>query len=116
MKAYRRMLGISWKEKKTNEWVKEEINRICGRQLEGFVDMVKRRKFRFFGHMVRGGGVAKAVVEGAMEGRRGRGRPQGDWAGNLKEWSGESIVELNRMALDRRRWRVTVEDWVHQRP
>ena len=50
MKSYRRMLVISWKEKKTNEWVKVEITRICGQELKGFVDMVRRQQFSFLAH------------------------------------------------------------------
>jgi hypothetical protein len=104
------------KEKKTNEWIKKEVVRICGEEVEGFVDMMKRRKFGFFGHLVRGHGILKAIVKGGVEGRRGRGRPQGDWAGNLKDWTGQWMVELSRMANDRMRWRANVKKWVHQRP
>ena len=51
--------------------------------------MKKKRKFQYFGHRVRGGGTARAVMEGGVEGGRGRGRPQGNWIGHLKEQSGE---------------------------
>ena len=42
MKSYRRLLGISWKEKKTNELVKTKTREICEYELEGVVEMVKR--------------------------------------------------------------------------
>eukprot|EP00794_Sanderia_malayensis_P000877 gene877-173_t len=29
MKMYRRLLGVTWKEKKTNQWVRQEIARQC---------------------------------------------------------------------------------------
>ena len=72
MKIYRRLLGISWKEKKTNVFVKNRIREICGYE-PGVAEMVKKRKFKYFGHHVRGGGTAKAVMEGGMEGTCERG-------------------------------------------
>lgn len=116
MKTYRRMLGISWKEKKTNEWVNNKIFEICRYEPEGVVEIVKKRKFKYFGHLVRGGGTARAVMEGSMQGRRGKGRPQGNWMGNLREWSGKGCFNLTRMAEDRERWRQAVHSWVHPRP
>ena len=81
MKAYRRLLGVTWKEKKTNEWVWDKIKECCRRELEEVVDVVKRRKFRYFGHLVRGGGLEREMMEGKMEGRRGVGRPPASWGG-----------------------------------
>ncbi len=46
MKSYRKLLGVSWKQKKTNEWVRDKIKKCCGRELEEVVDVVKRGKFR----------------------------------------------------------------------
>ncbi|KAG1712187.1 Conserved oligomeric Golgi complex subunit 6 [Nymphon striatum] len=111
MKTYRRMLGISWKEKKTNKWVRNEVKRICGSELESVIDTMKRRKFKYFGHMVRGGGMARAILEGEVEGSRGRGRPMGSWLGNLKEWSGQAASVLTRRAEDRVLWMNSVRAW-----
>ena len=116
MKTYRRILGISWKEKKTNEWVRSKVRRIYGFKKENFIDTVKRRKFKFFGHVVRRGGMARAVMEGGIEGRNCRGRPMGSWMGNLKEWSGEMANTLTRQAANRVLWRNNVRTWVHPRP
>ena len=38
--------------------------------------------------------MSKDTVEGGVEGRRDRGRPQEDWAWNLKEWIRERMVNL----------------------
>ncbi|KAG1649750.1 Synaptotagmin-6 [Nymphon striatum] len=53
-----------------------------------------------------GGGMARAVMEGAVEARRGR--PMGNWIRNLKEWSGEMENTLTRQAEDRALWRNSV--------
>eukprot|EP00794_Sanderia_malayensis_P013583 gene13581-biopygen10845 len=78
--------------------------------------MVKKRKLKFYGHEVRRGGLLRAVIEGRTEGRRGRGRPQGNWQENLKDWSGKSLGELKELAKDRERWKDVVFKWVHPRP
>ena len=65
------------------------------------MEMVKRRRFKFFGHTVREEGLARAVMEGRMEGKRGRGRSQGNWFKNLKDWSGMSGADLSKMAKTR---------------
>ena len=44
---------------------------MCGYELEGVGEMMKKRKFQCFGHHVREGEKARAVMEGGMEGRRG---------------------------------------------
>ena len=98
MKTYRRLLGIYWKEKKTNEWVLQEVRRICGQELEGFVEIVKKRKLKLYGHEMRRGGLLKTVIEGSMEGRRGRGRPQRSWFTDVKEWTGERGAKITQMA------------------
>ena len=70
--------------------------------------MMKKRKFQYSGYCAHGGGAARAVVEGGMGARRGRGRPQGNWR--------RGGVELSRMAKDRGGWKRTVYDWVSPRP
>ena len=35
--------------------------------MEGFAEMARRRKFKFYGHEVRRGGLLRAVIEGGME-------------------------------------------------
>ena len=116
MKTYRRLLGIYWKEKKTNECVLQEVRRICGQELEGFVEIVKKQKLKLYGHEMRRGGLLKTVIEGSMEGRRRRGRPQKSWFNDVKEWTGERGAKISQMAKDREQWRRKVHEWVHPRP
>ena len=116
MKSYRWLLGVSWKERKMNEWVMDKIKEICGYEPEDVMDVVKRRKLQYFGHMVHGGGTDRAVMEGGMEGSRGKGRPRGNWMGNITEWTGERGNILTRMAENWEGWRRAVMNWVHARP
>ena len=51
MWTYRRMLRISWKDKRTNASILQELG--VERQLLG---LIKHRKLSYFGHLVREGG------------------------------------------------------------
>ncbi|KAG1670794.1 Cold shock domain-containing protein E1 [Nymphon striatum] len=66
--------------------------------------------------MVRRGEMARAILEGGVKGSRGRGRPMGNWLGNLKEWSGQAASVLTRRAEDRVLWRNSVRAWCFEPP
>ena len=51
-KCYRRMLGISYRDHKTNEYVWQQVSILAGRQ-ELLLSTVKRRKISRFGHVCR---------------------------------------------------------------
>ena len=57
MKTCRRLLSLSWQEKKTNEWVLQEARRIFENDFEGFLEMIKKRKLKLFGHEMRREGL-----------------------------------------------------------
>ncbi len=37
---------------------------ICGYEPKGLVEVVKKRKFKYFGHLVRGAGAAREAITG----------------------------------------------------
>ena len=45
-----------------------------------------------------------------MDGSRRRGRPHKSWKDNIKEWTGQSMSSLLRIADDRGRWAVIAAD------
>ena len=76
MWLWRRMAKVNYRDRKTNECVLEMVGE--GRKL---VDMIVQRKKNWRGHMFRGDGLLREVIEGKMEGRRPRGRP---WTRRVK--------------------------------
>ena len=100
MWIWRRMERVSWSEKKTNEQVLREV-----REERSFLEKVVKRKKNWIGHIVRGEGLLKHVMEGRMEGKRGRGRPRLGMISDLKEGS---YVNMKRRAEDREAWRSWV--------
>ena len=100
---WRRMLNISWKDKRTNDSILQELN--TSRELLGKVVSLKTG---YFGHVLRGSGspLAAQIIEGYVEGSRKRGRQKKQWFDNIKEWTGLTYREAKRLAQDRRAWRA----------
>ena len=104
MWCYRKLLRVSWTEKRTNEWILDKI----GSDLE-LLKNIAERKMKLFGHIVRRGGLERQIVEGKMEGKRGRGRPQTSWLTDIKQWTGGSIAASIRQAENRTGWSALVK-------
>ena len=68
MWLYRKMLRISWKEHNTNGEVLHKI-----KTKRSLLNTIKKRKCQYFGHIIRGNGVQRLLMEGRINGRRGRG-------------------------------------------
>ena len=90
MWLWRRMLRISWMEKRTDNSIK--------------------RKLTYYGHLCRDHGCqkTKTVVEGYVEGRRRRGRPRKQYIDNIKQWTKLTTSQCVRAAEDRSRWKQLV--------
>jgi hypothetical protein len=97
MWVWRRMEKISWTERKTNE----EVLHIVGER-KCLVEMITKRKKNWIGHVIRGEGILKEVIEGRMEGKRTRGRKR---MGMLDILTDGNYVEMKEKAKDRSAWR-----------
>ena len=105
MKCLRRLLNISWQERKTNEYVRETIQKKVGRQ-EELLSIVKKRKLEWFGHVTRHQTLSKTILQGTVPGARKRGRQRKSWMENIRDWTGRRENELIRIAEDRHAWRL----------
>ena len=96
MWIWRRMARVSWKDKKTNEEVLQMVNE------RSLLQTILERKKNWIGHVLRGEGLMMEVIEGRMEGKRGKGRKR---IGMLEDIIVNSYVETKRKAQDRSEWR-----------
>ncbi|RUS76594.1 hypothetical protein EGW08_015636 [Elysia chlorotica] len=101
MWMYRRMNRISWKDKVTNKEVLDKV----GMQKPELLQLIQRRKLAYYGHIRRHCSIQKRVVEGKVEGKRGRGRKRQSWLANIQETSQIRLSVACEAALDRGRWR-----------
>ena len=99
MKCYRKILRISWTERKTNASVLEQLE-LKAPQL---LNLVKKQKLSYFGHIKRHNTLEKLFLKGTCEGRGGggRGRPRKIWTQDIGECMRVSTVEAGRQALER---------------
>ena len=69
MKCYRKILRIPWTAKETNESIRAELNI---KELH-LMKTIRRLKLKYFGHIKRHDDtLEKLMMEGMMEGKRGR--------------------------------------------
>ena len=78
MWCWRRMEKVSWTQRVTNEQILERVGE--RRQMMG---LVRNRRHRWMGHVLRHGGLLREVMEGRVEGKRPRGRPRMNWVEQL---------------------------------
>ena len=84
MCLYRRLLRISWKELKTKlkRFTQDENQRII-------IKYYQKRKCQYFGHITRGNGVQRLLMEGRINGRRGRGGGDREQCGRITSGNGQ---------------------------
>ncbi|RUS70632.1 hypothetical protein EGW08_021608 [Elysia chlorotica] len=76
-----------------------------GMQKPELLQLIQRRKLAYYGHIKRHCSIQKRVVEGKVEGKRGRGRKRQSWLANIQETSQIRLSVACEAALDRGRWR-----------
>ena len=105
MKGPKKILRVSWRAKKTNEWI---LNK--GGVKRELLGTVKARKLTYYGHTMRkqGSCLEKEIMQETMPRARRRGRPRTAWVDNIKTWTGLSMEESVRMTEDRDKWRKCV--------
>ncbi|XP_052268619.1 uncharacterized protein LOC127869998 [Dreissena polymorpha] len=99
--------GISYKDRSTNEEVRNKIRQVIGPH-EELLTTVKRRKLKWYGHVSRSSGLSKTVLQGSVIGGRRRGRQKERWDDKVSEWTGMRLSEALRQSERREEWRELV--------
>ncbi len=79
------MCGVSLRERKTND----DLRKMMG--IESVMDVVKRNRLRWLGHVLRKdeSDWVRGVLEMSVVGSRGRGRPRKTWQRQWKKKCGQ---------------------------
>ena len=86
MKCCRRVLGITWQEKRTNEDVLKLVADNCdGSPPERLMKVIKKENSHFSDMRL---GATKTLMQGMYEGRRYQGRTARIWFDDIKDWTG----------------------------
>ena len=83
-KSYKRILGISYRERKTNDNVFKIIIEAIG-YVKPLLSTIKRRKLYHFSHTIRHESIHKLIMQGFIELNRRQGRPRTNWISNIIE-------------------------------
>ena len=75
MRYFRRLLNISYKDHVTNEEIRRKIQAVIG-EYDDLLTLVKKRRLRWFGHVSRSSGLAKAILQGTVKGKRKKGQTE----------------------------------------
>ena len=102
IEAFELWCYCSWTEKKTNEWILNKMD--ITKRLQ---TTINHRKMAFIGHILKGKDITSYLLLGKVYGMRRRRSPKVKYSGNIKDISsGRSMIQVYRIALDRRKWRA----------
>ncbi|XP_063547168.1 uncharacterized protein LOC134754758 [Cydia strobilella] len=112
MWCWRRMLRISWTQRRTNISILQEF-----KVTQRLSAIVHSRILRYFGHITRkeDDAMERLVVQGRVDGTRPRLRPSMRWTDQVKALTGSPLNLCGRNAVNREAWRETAKNAV-QRP
>ena len=108
MGCYRKIFGISFRDRFTNEDVRNRVRAAIGPH-DDLLSIVKTRKLRWHGHVTRTTVLANTIMQGTVPGGRRRGRPKKCWHDNIKEWTELPLAKTLRLAEDRDGWRKIIK-------
>ena len=100
MWSLRRMMRVSWMRRLSNE----NVLKLAGVKRELF-RVVQNRKLCYFDHMMRNENIQRNLIEGMVQGKRGRETPRIQWCHNVIDLTGMGFAVCNRAAQNRLRWR-----------
>ena len=79
------------------------------------VRIIQERKLQYFGHLIRGKGKQKLLMEGEIEGTRRKGKQRRTWTSDVTGWCGSSNAKCVRMAENRKEWSSMTADLLIRR-
>ena len=102
MWCWRRMMRVSWTERRSNVNVLETIG--GGREL---LATVRKRQMAFLGHVIRADGLENLAITGRIAGSRSRGRPRMKYLDRMREYVGGGMTTQQLLVTTRNRecWR-----------
>ena len=98
MWMYQRMLNLTWRDKRTHVSILDQLK--VKRELFG---NIVKRKLTFFGHIMRSKNnrLVPDIIQGKIEGRRGRGRPRICYIDNVRQWTEMKMGPVIQACQDR---------------
>ena len=96
MWIFRRMFRISHLDRNSNVLILE-----MAKAKQTLLRTIQERKLQYFGHLIRGKGKQKLLMEGKIEGTRRKGK-QRTWTSDVTDWCGMNYTECVRVVESRK--------------
>jgi len=111
MKAYRRILKITYRQRIPNIEVRARIDSL-NMKLKRLTTIVIQRQLKWLGHVTRlhNERIPRIALYGLVEGSRPRGRPRETWIECLLTCARIERKEVRRMTADRQNWQNFVRN------
>ena len=103
MRRFLKLLGISYRDHKTNEEVKARIGNTIGLYENPLTSVKRQTEVARTRHT-----IIWTILQGTVQGGRQRCRQRKQWEDNIKEWTGLEWNILLRKAKTREEWRKLV--------
>ena len=102
MWCWRRLLGVPWIARRSNQSILKEIS--PGWSLKG---LMLKLKLQYFGHLMRrADSFEKTLILGKIEGRRRRGWQRMGWLDCITDSMDMGLGGFRELVMDRGAWRA----------
>ena len=88
-----------------------DVLKMIGLKNTELVLSIKKKKLAYYRHVRRHHSLQKFVLEGKVDGKRGKRRRKKSWTDNVSEMTKMSMAQCSVKALDRSEWRTMVSNF-----